>query len=85
MPGKARIDAPGALQHVITMGIERRKIFRSDYDRENFITRLAELIPESKIDCYAWAFLSNHGHLLIRIISARDMSRRERKFYEKNG
>ena len=30
MPRKARIDAPGALHHVIIKGIERRKIFRSD-------------------------------------------------------
>ena len=46
MPRKARIDAPGALHHIIVRGIERRKIFRSDYDRRNFIKRLAELIPE---------------------------------------
>jgi len=62
MPRKARIDAPGALHHVIIRGIERRKIFRSDYDRENFITRLSELIPETKTDCFAWALLPNHGH-----------------------
>jgi hypothetical protein len=30
MPLKARIDAPGALHHVIIRGIEKRKIFRSD-------------------------------------------------------
>jgi len=66
MPRKLRIDAPGALHHVIIRGIERRKIFQSDYDRENFITRLSKLIPESKIDCYAWALLSNHGHFLLK-------------------
>ncbi len=66
MPKKARIDAPGALHHVIIRGIERRKIFRSDYDREDFITRLAELIPECQIDCFAWSLLSNHGHFLLR-------------------
>ena len=27
MPRKARIDAPGALHHIIVRGIERRKIF----------------------------------------------------------
>jgi hypothetical protein len=27
MPRKARIDAPGALNHIICRGIERRKIF----------------------------------------------------------
>jgi len=33
MPRKGRIDAPGALHHVIIRGIERRKIFLSDDDR----------------------------------------------------
>jgi DNA-binding MarR family transcriptional regulator len=33
MPRKARINAPGALHHVIIRGIERRKIFRSVDDR----------------------------------------------------
>ena len=30
MPRKSRIDAPGALHHVIIRGIERGKIFRSE-------------------------------------------------------
>ncbi len=48
MPWKARIDAPGALHHVIIRGIERRKIFRTDYDRKNFVERLSKLIPETQ-------------------------------------
>jgi putative transposase len=66
MPRKARIDAPGALQHVIIRGIERRKIFRSDYDRHNFLDRLSALVPAARIDCFAWAMLDNHVHLLLR-------------------
>jgi len=66
MPRKGRIDAPGALHHVIVRGIERRKIFRSDYDRKNFLNRLGELIPETQTDCFAWAMLPNHAHLLLR-------------------
>ena len=66
MPRKARIDSPGALHHVIIRGIERRKIFRSDYDRENFVVRLSELIPETQTDCFAWALIPNHAHLLLR-------------------
>ena len=66
MPRKARIDAPGALHHVIIRGIERKKIFRSDYDRKNFIDRLAKLIPETQTDCFAWALIPNHTHLLLR-------------------
>ena len=66
MPRKARIDAPGALHHVIVRGIERGKIFRSDYDRKNFLNRFGKLIPETQTDCFAWALIPNHVHLLLR-------------------
>ena len=66
MPRKARIDAPGAFQHLIIRGIERRKIFRDDTDRGNFLDRLGTIIAESSTTCYAWALLPNHGHLLLR-------------------
>jgi len=47
-------------------GIERRRIFNDDKDRENFIERLSILLPETKSQCYAWSLMSNHAHLLIR-------------------
>ena len=31
---KARIDAPGALHHIIVCGIERRRIFSDDQERQ---------------------------------------------------
>jgi putative transposase len=66
MPRKSMIDAPGALHHVIARGIERRKIFRSDYDRGNILGRLSRLIPETRTECFAWALIPNHFHLLLR-------------------
>lgn len=66
MPRQARIDAPGALHHVIIRGIERSAIFVDDTDRENFLERLSRLLLESLTACYAWAFLTNHVHLLLR-------------------
>ena len=66
MPRTARLDAPGVLHHVMIRGIERRKIFRNNKDREDFIERLEILCPETGTDCYAWAFLSNHAHFLFR-------------------
>jgi putative transposase len=44
---------PGALHHVIARGIERGKIFSADYDRQNFLNRLYELIPETRTECFA--------------------------------
>lgn len=66
MPRKARIDAPGALHHVIARGIEKRDIFWDDHDRNNFLKRLATVIDESDTRCYAWALLPNHCHLLFK-------------------
>lgn len=66
MPRQARIDGPGALHHIICRGIDRRKIFRDDFDRDNFVTRLSTILTDTSTRCYAWAFLSNHLHLLLQ-------------------
>ena len=66
MPRQARIDAPGALQHIIARGIERREIFRDDTDRDNFLDRLGAILLETKTACYAWVLIPNHFHLLLR-------------------
>ena len=66
MPRKARIDAPGALHHVICRGIERRRIFDNDSDRDNFLERLETILYETSTPCYGWALIPNHFHLLLR-------------------
>jgi len=66
MPRQARIDAPGALHHIIIRGIDRRVIFTEDRDRENFLERLSDRLTDSQTACYAWALMSNHAHLLLR-------------------
>jgi REP element-mobilizing transposase RayT len=47
-------------------GIERRKIFRINKDREDFLDRLSILLPETQTFCYAWVFMPNHAHFLFR-------------------
>jgi len=66
MPRKSRIDAPGALRHIIVRGIEIRRIFETDADRDNFISRLGYILTETETACYAWALIPNHFHLLLR-------------------
>jgi len=57
MPRLARLDAPGILHHIMIRGIERRKIFRDAKDRDNFLERLGNVLPQTKTSCYAWALL----------------------------
>ena len=66
MPRQPRIDALGLLQHVMARGIERRKIFKDDKDRKSFLGRLALILEETQTQCYAWALIPNHFHLLMR-------------------
>jgi len=66
MPRQPRLDAPGALHHIMGRGIERTNIFRTDQDREDFLKRLAELCRTGELIVYAWSLMSNHFHLLLR-------------------
>jgi REP-associated tyrosine transposase len=70
MPRQSRIDAPGALHHIIARGIARKEIFRDDADRDNFLERLCNILKDTKTVCYAWALIPNHFHLLLRTGSA---------------
>ena len=60
MPRKSRIDAAGALHHIIARGIDRSKIFQDPTDKRNFLKRLAEILKGTETHCYAWALIPNH-------------------------
>ncbi|MEJ2169945.1 MAG: transposase, partial [Desulfobacterales bacterium] len=63
-------DAPGALHHIIVRGIERKRIFRSNKDRNDFLERIGDLLKDTATNCYAWALIPNHVLLLLHTGSA---------------
>lgn len=66
MPRRSRIDAPGALHHIIVRGIERSKIFRNEDDRQDLLRRLSRVLVETDTRCFAWVLMDNHFHLLLK-------------------
>ena len=66
MPRQPRLDAPGALHHVMGRGIDGVKLFSNRKDREDFLERLSDLCRADALSVYAWALMSNHFHLLVR-------------------
>lgn len=66
MPRRARLDAPGTLHHVIVRGIDKKRIFEDDQDREKFVFKLGTLARDTGTAVYAWALLPNHLHILLR-------------------
>jgi REP element-mobilizing transposase RayT len=78
MPRNKRLQFPGGIYHVIVRGIERRRIFLDDADREEFLIRLENALAKTGCECHAWALMSNHLHLIIRTgkTSLTDMMRK---------
>ncbi len=54
MPKKDRIDAAGAIHHIIIRGIERKKIFRNDADRINFVEQLGKIVNDTRAVEEVW-------------------------------
>ncbi len=66
MPRRRREDAPDSIHHVWARGIEGRAIFREDGDRRDLLERLSEVLRDGGARCLAWAFMTNHLHLVLR-------------------
>ena len=60
MPRQARLDAPGTLHHVMIRGIDGLVLFRDNQDRENFISRISQLVESTGTKILAWALMDNH-------------------------
>ena len=66
MPRKARLDAPGALHHIMVRGIDKTSIFVDHQDKDRFLERLSENIQAGKCSVFAWVLMDNHIHLLFK-------------------
>jgi REP element-mobilizing transposase RayT len=64
---KARITIPEHVHHVMSRRMEARPIFRSHSDRELLKSLIGKNIDKSGYLLYAWCFMDNHYHLVVRI------------------
>jgi putative transposase len=61
-----RIEYPGAVYHVTSRGNERKAIFRTDADREAFLTFVGRAVKRFGWSLTAWVLMTNHFHLVIQ-------------------
>ena len=52
---------------MIGRGLERRNIFDQDVDKRDFLERIGISLENSDALCFAWAVMSNHYHLLVKV------------------
>ena len=57
-----RIEYFGAVYHVMCRGDQRKPIFRSDADRELFLTTLGEACEQTGWRIHAYVLMRHHYH-----------------------
>ena len=66
MPRVARKQSNSGMYHVMVRGINRQDVFLDTEDVEHYLLTLQELKKDQGFSLYAYCFMSNHVHLLIK-------------------
>lgn len=65
MGRQLRIEYPDAFYHVTARGNERKEIFKSEKDREQFLSYLESAVTRYGAVIHCYCLMSNHYHLLV--------------------
>jgi hypothetical protein len=65
MPRAPRVDAPGAMHHVIAKGSGGEVIVRDDVDRRLLVERLGKTVLRYRWSCLAYCLLDTHFHVVL--------------------
>jgi putative transposase len=65
MPRPLRLEAEGAVYHVIVRGNERKAVFRDDRDRQAYLDRLIRCRERFGLRLLAFCLMGNHVHLAV--------------------
>jgi len=68
MARKSRIDAPGALHHIILRGIDRRSIFAGVQDYQNFLERMGNILS-GEVKSQSRRREISHSRAVMRIVA----------------
>lgn len=58
-----RIEFEDAIYHLTAPGNERQRVFREEYDREQFLTLLARSCERYEVSVLVFVLMGNHFHL----------------------
>ena len=61
-----RIEYPDAFYHVTARGNEQKDVFKSQKDREKFLSYLESATTRYGASIHAWCLMNNHYHLLMQ-------------------
>jgi len=62
----ARKISENGLYHIVFRGVNRQRIFEEEKDYQKLKDILIDLKKEMQYQVYAYCFMSNHVHILLR-------------------
>jgi REP element-mobilizing transposase RayT len=65
MPRPLRLEYQDAWYHVMNRGTGRRRIFKTDTERQQFLTILGQAMKQFHAKLHGYCLMDNHYHLLI--------------------
>jgi putative transposase len=65
VPRRGRIEAPGAIHHVVAQGNNRGAVALDDIDRVSLLRRLAREVSRHAWRCHAYCLMDTHLHALV--------------------
>ena len=77
-----RIEYPGAFYHVTSRGNEQKDVFKSQKDRERFLSYVESAVVRYGAVVHTWCLMRNHYHLLLETPSGNlsQMIRRDTSY-----
>jgi len=66
MPRHARVDYPGAFNHVMHRGVAGFSVFPNDTEKFVFLERARKEFDGVALKCLVWTLMTNHSHLVSR-------------------
>ena len=66
VPRPLRVQAPGAIYHVVARGNRRQDVFRSEADYKLYLSLLERVCERFDWDVFAYCLMPNHVHLVLR-------------------
>src|SRR6266436_5981780 len=60
-----RIECPGAFYHVTSRGNEQKDVFKSQKDREKFLSYVESAVVRYGAVVHTWCLMRNHDYLLL--------------------
>jgi REP element-mobilizing transposase RayT len=66
MPREKRAQSKTGIYHTVIRGIDKRYIYEEDSDKYFFISCIKKAKVIGKFEIYAYCFMDNHAHLIIK-------------------